>query len=75
MIQRPVAVLANANQIRFPIFVYLRQCQIWALPERMNVVHYASPYDCRALVPEEIELVRVGVAVALMVLIPLDLPP
>lgn len=75
MVQWPVAVFTHADQVLLPIFVKLRQRQVRPLPERVDVMDNTSSHDFRALPPEEVKLVRVGVAIALVVLIPLDLPP
>lgn len=66
---------AHANQVLFSVFVRVGQCQVWAPPERVNVMHRIALDDRRLRTPQEREVVWVLVAPASMPLIPLYLAP
>ena len=69
----PMAGRTNANQILFSVFVLVGQCQVWALPERVNVVHRIARDDSRLRTTQEREVVWVLMAPASMPLVPLYL--
>ena len=71
----PMAGWAHANQVLFSVFVRVGQCQVWALPERVNVVHRIALDDRRLRAPQKREITGVLVAPASMPLIPLYLAP
>lgn len=66
---------ADANQILLSVFVLVGQCQVWALPEWVNVVHRISLDDCGIRTTQEREVVWVLVAPASMPLVPFYLAP
>ena len=75
MFDLPMAGRADANQILVSVFVHVGQCQVWPLPEWVNVVHRISRDDSRIRTTKEREVVGVLVAPASMPLIPLYLAP
>ena len=71
----PMAGRADANQILFSVFVLIGQCQVWPLPEWVNVVHRISRDDSRLRTTQEGKVVGVLMAPASMPLVPFHLAP
>ena len=75
MFDLPVTGRADANQILLSVFVLVGQCQVWPLPEWVNVVHRISRDDCWIRTPQEREVIWVLMTPAPVPLIPLYLAP
>ena len=69
----PMAGRADANQVLFSVFVLVGQCQVWALPEWVDVVHRIARDDSRLRTTKEREVVGVLMTPAPVPLVPLYL--
>ena len=75
MFDLPMAGRADAYQVLLSVFVLVGQCQVWALPEWVDVVHRIARDDSRLRTTQELEVVWVLVAPAPVPLVPLYLAP
>ena len=71
----PMARRAHANQVLLTTVVRVGQCQVWSLPERVDVVHRVAFDDCGLRTTQEREVAWVLVAPASMPLRSLYLVP